>query len=391
MQRTFSTYTNDLSPYINHGPSTGLVRLIGLVCLSSVLMLSLATSAVKGAEVSPTQEEDGLPQSQLVVLREAFQLVNTVGNEVWPGWTRSPMTVVIIEDDYEYLLNAPSNWKESGGFERTEQTFLRQPIYHRSRTLPQALRAAFPVAGLPAAVVGAWRPSEESPNEWAVTLAHEWFHVLQMAREEEAKVADLELGQGGVYPSLQLDYPFAYGDRDVGYAIHLLGSSLYDFWSRSRTLPRAVQRTFVAETSWAALQNLKTIISLKYGDDAYNYFRYQTWKEGVARYTQVHVSLLAADFEDDGRFYQQPGLAALQGNMSYGRLWEEVTRTNYWLIRTASGIEGGNPISFYGIGHGLAELLDALNPSWKEHYFDKGVWLDTLIEEVMDPKAVAAR
>ena len=105
MQRTFSTYTNNLSLNINHGPSTGLVRLIGLVCLSSVLMLSLATSAVKGAEVSPTQEEeDGLPQSQLVVLREAFQLVNTVGNEVWPGWTRSPMTVVIIEDDYDCLL-----------------------------------------------------------------------------------------------------------------------------------------------------------------------------------------------------------------------------------------------------------------------------------------------
>ena len=111
MRRTFSTYTNDLSPRINHAPSTTLVRLIGLVCLSSVLVLSLATSAVKGAEASPTQEEAGLPQSQLVVLREAFQLVNTVGNEVWPGWTRSPMTVVIIEDDYEYLLNAPRNWK----------------------------------------------------------------------------------------------------------------------------------------------------------------------------------------------------------------------------------------------------------------------------------------
>ena len=41
------------------------------------------------------------------------------------------MTVVIIEDDYEYLLNAPRNWKESGGFELTEQTFLGQPIYHR--------------------------------------------------------------------------------------------------------------------------------------------------------------------------------------------------------------------------------------------------------------------
>ncbi len=389
MRTTLSAPTVGPARRVCRGPSKPWVRMIGIGCLATLLAAAPATSAPRRTDASPAQE-DGLPRSQLLVLREAFQLVNTVGNEVWPGWVRSPMTVVIIEDDYEYLLNTPLDWEEAGGFERIDQTFIGQPIYRRDATLPQALRAAFPVGGIPAAVVGAWRPSVESPNEWAVTLVHEWFHVLQMTRNEEAKLGDLRLGEG-VYPSLQLDYPFAYGDRDIGYAIHLLGSALYDFWSRSRTLPRAVQRTFVAETSWAALQNLKTIVSLKYGDDAYNYFRYQTWKEGVARYTQVHVSLLAADFEDKGRFYQQPGFAALQGSISYGRLWEEVTRTNYWLMRTSSGNEGGNPISFYGIGHGLAELLDALNPTWKERYFDPGVWLDTLIEEVMDPQAVAAR
>jgi hypothetical protein len=331
-----------------------------------------------------------MSRQQLLVLREAFQLVNTVGNELWPGWVRTPRTVVIIEGDYEYMVNAPLDWDPAGGFELIEQRFIGQPIYRRGRTLPHALRAAFPVAGLPAAVVGAWRHTEESPNEWAVTLVHEWFHVLQMTREEATKVGDLALGEG-VYPSLQLDYPFAYGDRAIGHAIHLLGSSLYDFWSRSRTLPRAMQRTFVAETSWAALQNLETVVSLKYGDDAFNYFRYQTWKEGVARYTQVHVSLLAADFEDKGRFYHQPGFAALQGSMSYARLWEEVTHTNYWLMRTPSGDLGGDPTSFYGIGHGMAELLDAVNPTWKERYFDRGVWLTDLIAEAMDPQAVAAR
>jgi hypothetical protein len=366
-----------------------LRRLVGLICLAILLVSTPASPPAEGAE-EPSLQDEGLERQQLLVLREAFQLVNTVGNEVWPGWVRSPMTVVIIHDDREFLFNAPPEWIPTGGFEAIEQTFIGQPIYRRERTLPQALRAAFPIAGLPAAVVGAWRPTEESPNEWAVTLVHEWFHVLQMTRGEDSKVGDLEL-DGGVYPSLQLDYPFAYGDRDIGHAIHLLGSALYDFWSRSRTLPRAMQRTFVAETSWAALQNLETIVTLKYGEDAYNYFRYQTWKEGVARYTQVRVSLLAADFEDSGRFYQQPGFAALQGSMTYARLWEEVTRTNYWLMRTSSGDQGGDPTSFYGIGHGLAELLDAINPTWKERYFDDGVWLDDLVAEAMDSSAVADR
>jgi hypothetical protein len=364
--------------------------LAGLACLAILLLSAPVSPAVEGAEAAPTQQDEGLARQQLLVLREAFQLVNTVGNELWPGWVRSPLTVVIIHEDHEYLINSPTDWEPTGGFELTEQRFIGQPIHRRPRTLPHALRAAFPIAGLPSAVVGAWRPAEESPNEWAVTLVHEWFHVLQMTRGEETKVGELRIGDG-VYPSLQLDYPFAYGDRDIGHAIHLLGSALYDFWSRSRTLPRAMQRTFVAETSWAALQNLETIVSLKYGDDAYNYFRYQTWKEGVARYTQVRVSLLAADFEDKGRFYQQPGFAALQGSMSYARLWEEVSRTNYWLMRTSSGDQGGDPTSFYGIGHGLAELLDAINPTWKERYFDQGVWLDDLVAEAMNSQAVATR
>jgi len=366
-------------------------RLLGVSCVALLLSAAPAAPSVRPAEaVAQRESGEGMSRQQLLVLREAFQLVNTVGNELWPGWSRSPLTVVVIEDDWEYLLNAPPDWQPAGGFELIEQRFIGQPIFRRPRTLPRALRAAFPIAGLPAAVVGAWRPSEESPNEWAVTLVHEWFHVLQMSREEEMKVAELGLEEEE-YPSLQLDYPFAYGDREIGHAIHLLGASLYDFWSRSRSLPRAMQRTFVAETSWAALQNLETVVSMKYGETAFDYFRYQTWKEGVARYTQVHVSLLAADLEGNGRFYPQPGFAALQGSMSYGRLWEEVTHTNYWLMRTPSGDRGGDPTSFYGIGHGLAELLDAINPTWKERYFDRGVWLDDLIAERMDPAAVANR
>ena len=388
MRRGLSPSLVQAASRLSHRKRWPALRLAALACLAIGLLAATATSS-HGREEAPEQE-DALPRQQMLVLREAFQLVNTVGNEVWPGWATVPLSVVIIDENGEFLVNAPADWQPVGGFERVEQTFLGRPIYRRSRSLPIALRAAFPIAGIPAAVVGSWRPDEESPNEWTITLVHEWFHVMQMHFDEATKVGDLELG-GATYPSLQLDYPFAYGDEDIGHAIHLLGQALYDFWSRSRTLPRAVQRTFVAETSWAAMQNLKALISLKYGDDAYNYFRYQTWKEGVARYTQVRVSSMAASLEDRGRFRPQPGFAALQGSMSYARLWEEVTRTNYWLIRTAVGNEGGDPTSFYGIGHGLAELLDAVNPSWKERYYERGVWLDDLVAEVMDPASMADR
>jgi hypothetical protein len=359
-----------------------------VVCLA-VLVSTLAASAPARATGSPAADEE-LSSDQLLVLREAFALVSTVGTQVWRGWASIPLTVLLVEEEYEFLVNAPPTWRPTGEFRETDQSFLGRPIYRRPRTLPSALRASFPIEGVPAAITGAWRAREESPNEWALTLVHEWFHVLQMNRDEAGKVRGLSLGRA-VYPSLQLDYPFAYGDKDIGHAIHLLGQALYDFWTRSRTLPRAVQRTFLAETSWAALQNFKTIVTLKYGEESYSYFRYQTWKEGVARYSQVRVALLAADMENRGQFRPVPGFGTLQGNMSYPRVWEEVMRSNFWMIRSSTSMGAGDPTSFYGIGHGLAELLDAIHPTWKDTYFEPDVWLDDLIEEVMDPEAAEAR
>ncbi|MFQ5743968.1 MAG: hypothetical protein ACE5HV_10320 [Acidobacteriota bacterium] len=353
---------------------------------SLIFAIALAAATIRPGPIEGrASPADALEPEQLLCLREAFGLVSALGNDVWPGWADVPLTTLIVGKEYEFLVNAPPTWHPAPDFSPTEQTFLGRRIYRRPRTLPSALRAAFPVDGLPAAVTGAWSARVESPNEWAITLIHEWFHVLQMDRDEAKKVGDLALG-GPTYSSLQLDYPFAYGDADIGHAIHLLGQALYDFWNRSRTLPRAVQRTFLAETSWAALENLKTVVTLKYGEAAYNYFRYQTWKEGVARYSQVRISRLAAGKDHHQHFRHVAGFDGLQGEMSYSRLWDEVMLSNYWLIRSSVGTEGGDPTSFYGIGHGLAELLDAINPDWKDRYFEPGVWLDDLVAEVMDPE-----
>jgi len=362
-------------------PSSSTVPAVALL-LS--LALLVGPSASRGAAPARQEERpDQLSRERLLLLREAFQLVSLVGNDLWPGWAGVPLTVLVVGETREFLVNPPPDWEPSSGFEPADQSFLGRPIYRRRRSLPMALRAAFPVDGVPAAVVGAWREGEESPNEWATTLVHEWFHVLQMQRDEEAKVAELDL-DGAAYPSLQLDYPFAYGDGDISNAIHLLGNALYDFWDRSRTLPRAMQRTFVAQTPWAALRNLETVVRLKYGDDAYSYFRYQTWKEGVARYTEVHVALRAADLERRGRLRPVPGFASVPGAMSYQQLWDEVIRTNFWEIRP-SVTEGADPSAFYGIGHGIAELLDQIHPGWRQRYFEEGVWLDDLVTEKMAP------
>lgn len=334
-----------------------------------------------GADVHLSGEE-------LVVLREALHVIRQVGDRVWPGWTDGPLPVLVIDDEYEHLLNPPDRWQPPPDFQQTEQRFADQPVYRRDRVLPPTLRASFPIAGLPTAVVGAWRGSEETPNEWVITLTHEWFHVLQLRRGEQQKVERLQLGALD-NPSWQLDYPFPYADPDVGHAMQLFGQALYDVWLNSRHLPQEGQRTFVAETAWAALQNLQAILNLKHSEGAHRYFQFQTWKEGVARYTAVQVAREVASLELNDQYQHVPGFTLLQGATTYTRLWEDVIRNNYWLIRNAGRPGERDRTSFYGLGHGMAELLDLLAPSWKDRYFDLDVWLDDLMADTMQAHEAA--
>ncbi len=364
-----------------------------LITVIAVLATSVLPSPPAGAESALRR---GLGEDQLILLREAIQLVRVVGDEVWTGWAQIPKTTLIIAPDGEYLVNLPANAAAPPEFEQTDQHFMGVPIYSRSRRLSSALRATFPIGGVPSAVIGAWRADVESPNEWVVGLVEQWFHVLQLRRGEQAKVADLSLGSDPRL-SWQLTYPFPFEDPDVGNAMLLLGQSLYDFWTMGASLPRAGQRAFLAATASAALQNLRVVITLKHGQQAWEYFQFQTWRAGVARYSSILAARAVARAEVLDDYERTAGFDRLEQHKSYAAMWEENISHRFWLIRTA-GLEGErDPTSFNALGHGIAELLDVLGFDWKETYFDRGVWLDDLVAagmalEISDtPKRANAR
>ena len=244
------------------------------------------------------------------------------------------------------------------------------------------LRAAFPIGGQPAAVVGTWNWEIETPNEWVLTLGHEWFHVLQLHKGEQEKVVSLALGSAED-PSWQLDFPFPYSDPDVGHAIHLLGHGLYESWAGWARLPQEQQRNYLAQTAWSALRNFEVVLTLKHGEPAFRYFQFQAGKEGVARYTEVRLARWAARGEILRNYSPVPGFEQLRNSKSYAQFWEEVVVNNFWLVRDAGQPTEHDRTIFYPLGHGLAEALDVLMPDWKLRYFDADVWLDDLIAEVM--------
>lgn len=363
---------------------TDRLRRLGLLLAVAALGLSTPAAAEGARPAGEAQQSPAPTERQLLLVDEAARVVAEVGDRLWPGWRSAPKTTLIIAGDFEFLLNYPRRTAAPSGFRSTGRTYNRAAIWRRDASLPDTLRTAFPVAGIPAAVVGAWEPAVESPDEWVVTLVEQWFHVLQMHRGESDKVLDLELAESD-RPSWQVDYPFPYEDPDVGNAMLLLGQTLYEFWSRSGNLPREGQRELLARNAWAALQNLRTVVRLKYGEQAYRYFQLESWRDGVARYSGILVAREIARAEYNDEYEQGSGFTGLPERKSYVRLWEENFKNRFWLIRT-SGLEGErDATSFDAIGHGIAELLDSIHPDWKERYFDRGVWLDDLIEERLGP------
>lgn len=355
-----------------------------LAALLSLAAGSTAAGAVHDGRPAPPN----LAEDQLLLVSEAMRVLEEVGDRLWRGWDGASRATLLIDGETEYLLNYPARTAAPSGFRATGETFNRVPVWYREAEFPETLRTAFPVSGIPAAVVGAWRPRVESPDEWVVTLVEQWFHVLQMNRGELEKVRDLELAEAD-RPAWMVDYPFPFQDPDVGNAMLLLGQALYDFWSRAGNLPREGQREFLAHTAWAALQNLRTVVRLKHGEKAYRYFQLESWRDGVARYSGILVAREIAFAEATERYSQVRGFDALPERKSYARLWEENFKNRFWLIRT-SGLEGErDATSFDAIGHGLAELLDGIYPEWKERYFDRGVWLDDLLEERLGPAPFA--
>lgn len=93
---------------------------------------------------------------------------------IWPGWTDAPFSVLIVEDDAEYLLGASSI---PATFERLPKGADGITLHRRKRTFAPNLLATFPAfSAEPVIVVG------KSRTAWIFTLLHEHFHQWQQAR-----------------------------------------------------------------------------------------------------------------------------------------------------------------------------------------------------------------
>jgi hypothetical protein len=276
----------------------------------------------------------------------AHEVFASVAQDVWPGWTDAPFSLLLIDGDNEVLVTPPAS--------------APPPFVSRKRTFDPKLLATFPaVSGEPTIVVGTPAATGKSDTAWLVTLLHEHFHQLQYSRPGYYDAANaLGLARGDTTGMWMLNYDFPYADAAVQQKYDALSHALAAAL-RARETAGFAAALRNAKSAWRELRE-----SLK--PDDYTYFSFQAWQEGVARYVELQSATKAAAHPPACLTALQPPIASVAK-----QTFDEIMAT-----LDAPQLGRRKRVAFYAAGAAIALLLDETSPSWKREYFKQPFRLD---------------
>jgi hypothetical protein len=313
-------------------------------------LLLLATTAVP--TIGNAQAE--VPGRDRVRLAEAMRLADKLGDEIWPGWSATPMRVLLVTDSIEFLIG---HSEPSADFARLgHDILLKREVWTRPRQFPPTLLATFPaVSGKPTIVIGSAERTGKSSTAWVLTLLHEHFHQWQSSQPDYyAGVAGLDLARGDTTGMWMLDYTFPYDSVPIQRAVRGLAVALGQALdappgARSSALKRVVR----------ARETLRGRLTAA----DYRYFEFQLWQEGVARFIEYAAARAAS--ADSGK----PS-AAFERLADYAPSSAAAAEARRGLRLELEQLALGRQrrIAFYPLGAAMALVLEETRPDWKAAY-----------------------
>lgn len=335
-------------------------------------LLLLLLAGIAATALAPAADSPQLDERDRVRLAEAFRLRDALAERLWPGWSATPFTVLLVTPEREFLVRHP---RPSDDFTRSDRdSQLGGEIWHRPRQFATNLLATFPAVGaLPTVVVGqAEKTGARGSTRWVLTLLHEHFHQLQDSQPGiHEEIARLDLARGDETGMWMLDFPFPYDAPAVQQA----------YARAARALAAALAAPAEELPAGAAeYRRERERLREALGDDDYRYFSFQLWKEGVARYTEFRLAQLASE-----QYAPTAAFGALDDFRSFGEVAAAFER------RIRADLQGGDlaglrRMAFYSYGAGEALLLDRLRPDWRREYFARKFFL-----EAYDPESFSRR
>jgi hypothetical protein len=330
-------------------------------------ILSLFALLVLSAVIIRAENKPQLAELDRVRLAEAFRLADTLGNRVWPDWSKAPFAVLLVTEEYEFLIRNPH---PAADFTLINyDPWFRSKVYYRKRTQSTHLLATFPLDGpVPTIVIGqAENTAKKTSTPWVVILMHEHFHQLQYSQPSYYPDANaLGLASHDKTGMWMLNYPFPYDWAEMHELFTHLGQLLSD------ALEAKTSADFA--TKLAAYRKQRVELENTLSPDDYRYVSFQLWQEGIARYTEFRIATLAAKSYKPSKAFR-----ALKDYQRFSDVATETRRGILNELRT-NKIEESKREIFYALGAGEGLLLDRVNPRWQRSYFREKFYLNKYSE-----------
>jgi hypothetical protein len=305
-----------------------------------------------------------LPQPDRVRLAEAMRLADRLCDQLWPGWGRTPLQVLLVTDSAEFLVGTARPTADFAPL--GHDALLQHEVWTRPRQFSPTLLATFPaVGGAPTIVIGSAERTGKSSSAWVLALLHEHFHQWQYSQPDYyAGVARLNLARGDTTGQWMLDYPFPYDSVPAQQAIRRLANAL------ARALDaRPGARVKALEHVIRAREALDRVVTAA----DYRYFEFQLWQEGVARFMEYAAARAAGE---DG-----VPLAEFRNLADYQAYSEAAEGARRGVRRELEQFDLGRQqrVAFYPLGAAIALLLEETRPDWKRAYAERPFALASLL------------
>ena len=333
---------------------------------------SLALCAPLLLASAPAATPPRMGQQDRARIAEAFATIAAVQEKAWPGWSKAPSSLVLVDRDFEYLLRSgdqPEGVRRVG-----ERPAAGRP---RPRAPPDVL------ADIPRDVPGVWSDTHDRGRDgaegtgkrstaWVLAVAHEHFHQLQYSHpgywSESQALGLAGDDQTGMW---MLDYllPVRVDERGLRVAVEAARPP------RGRAGPGATGR---ARGLLAAVTGVCR--GLKPED--YRYLSLQLWQEGIARYAETRLAEIAArEHRVSAEF------AALHDYRTFAAAADSLRGETLDELRTQTMKEDGRTV-FYAFGAALGLLLDQEGTPWRGRYLAEKFYLEKYRAPRGDPDAV---
>lgn len=362
----------------------------GLFLLLVLLLAGIALYNLTLPESSPAVSQ--LSFQEQARIREITHLRSTLGEKVWPGWSKQEIPILLYNEKYAFLTglqdpapgwtSVPYGRRGGGEWEPVSGTsYYRQQLPDDGNT-PQAFIVQIGDTFAASMTTKAWTSihmvdliKSELPglfkpvfpyfiftgqfnSDWYVSaVLHESFHVLQ------ARYAYERLEESEQATALEGEYPW---EDDEFRALWLEERQLLA--EALDTQDPLEFRELVQEWSVVRGERREQLPEI-----LVRYEKRREWLEGLAKYAEIAIWQAA---------YESPDYDPVSGMSEVPDFDGYQEAPEYWnreIGQLQSDLQFSESM-FYYTGWAQAALLDRLDADWKDRIMDKGVYLDDLLE-----------